>query len=75
MILSYFTSNQIIKINLKEAIIFRLFSGDMHLVLGISLSCSFVTVSELFCCEFFETSVILLAIVLPVKSPILSVVS
>ena len=44
------------------------------LSLGISLSCSFVTVSELFCCEFFETFVILSAILLPIKSPVASAV-
>ena len=47
---------------------------------GISLSCSFVTVSELFCCEFFETFVILpsydlataSAILLPIRSSVAS---
>ena len=40
--------------------------------LGISLSCSFVTVSELFYGEFFETFAILLIILLPIKSPVAS---
>ena len=31
-----------------------------------------MTISELFSCEFFETSVILLAILLPIKSPVAS---
>ena len=44
--------------------IFCLSSGDQNLSLGISLSCSFVTVSELFNCKFCETFVILL----PIKS-------
>ena len=37
-------------INLRLSIIFCLSSGDIYLSLCISLSCSFVTVSELFCC-------------------------
>ena len=38
--------------------------------LGIFLSSSFVTVSKLFCCKIFETFVILLAILLPIKSSV-----
>ena len=38
------------------------------------LSCSFVSLSELFCGEFFEAFVILLAILLPIKSPVASAV-
>ena len=50
---------------------FCLSSGDTYLSLGISLSCSFVTAyCNWFCCEFFETVVILLAILLPIKSPV-----
>ena len=45
------------------SIIICLTSGDIYLYLGIclgiSLSLSFVTVSELFYCEIFETFVIL----------------
>ena len=63
-------------INLSASIISCLSSGDIYLSLGISfgisLSFSFVTVSEFFRCEFFETFVILLAILLPIKSPIAS---
>ena len=44
----------------------------MYLSLGISFSCSFITVSALFCCEFFKTSVILSAILLLIKSPVAS---
>ena len=44
----------------------------IYLSLGISLSCSYVTVSELFCCEFFETFVILLAVLLPIKALVAS---
>ena len=33
-------------INLRSSIIFCLSSGDIHLSLGISLSCSFVTAFE-----------------------------
>ena len=43
-------------------------------ILGISLSRPFVTVSELFHWDFFETFVILLAILLPIKSPVASAV-
>ena len=41
----------------------------IYICLGISLSFSFVTVSELFWYEFFETFTILSAILLPIKSP------
>ena len=40
-------------INPRSTIIFCLSSGDIYLSLDISLLCSFVTVSELFCREFF----------------------
>ena len=55
--------------------IFCLFSGDIHLSSGISLSdpifsASFVTVFELFCGEVLETLAILSAILLPIKSPV-----
>ena len=53
---------------------FCLSSGDIYLSLGIYLSCLLVAVSELFCCQFFETFVILLAILFPVKSPVASAV-
>ena len=59
-------------INLRSSIIFCLSSGDIYLSLGVSLSCSFVPVFELFCGEFFETLVILLPILLPIKSPVAS---
>ena len=59
-------------INNRSSIIFCLFSRDIYLSLGISLSWSFVTVSELFCYNFFEDSVILLKILLPAKSPVFS---
>ena len=42
----------------------------MYLPLGISLSCLFVTVSGLFCFDFFENFVILLAILVPVKAAV-----
>ena len=60
-------------INLRSSIISCLSSGDTYLSLGISLSCSFVTLSEVVYCEFFKTFVILLAILLTVKSPVASV--
>ena len=56
--------------NLRSSIVFCLFSGDIYLSLGISLSCLFVTVSELLCWGFFETLIILSAILLPIKSPV-----
>ena len=55
--------------NLSLSINSCLSYGDAYLSLGISLSCSFVTVSE-----FFETFVILLAILLSIKSPVASTV-
>ena len=57
-------------INLRSTIVFCLSSGDMYLSLDISLSSSFVTISELFYCEVFEAFVIQLAISLPIKSPV-----
>ena len=64
-------------INLRSSKISCLSSGDIYLSLGISLdislSFSFVSVSELFFYEFFETFVVLLAILLPMKSPVASV--
>ena len=45
-------------------------SGSIYLSLSISLSCSSITVSELFCCEVFEIYVILSATLLTVQSPV-----
>ena len=42
-------------INLGSSIIFCLSSGDIYLSLGISLSCSFVILSELFSSKLLET--------------------
>ena len=55
--------------NLSSSIISCFSSGDIYFCLFIYLSCSFVTVSELFCCEFFETFVIVLEVLLPIKPP------
>ena len=60
--------------NLSSSITLCLSSGDIYLSLGISLSFSFVTVSELCCCDVFETFVILLAILLLIKSPVPSAI-
>ena len=60
--------------NLSLSKISCLSSWDIYLPLGISSLCSFATVSELFCCECLETFVILLAILLPMKSPVVSAV-
>ena len=59
-------------INLRSSIIFCLSSGDAYFSLRISMSCSFVIVFELFYGELLET-LILLAILLPIKSPVVSV--
>ena len=54
--------------NLRSSIICCLFSEDIYLSSGISLSCSFVTISKLFRYEFFEALIILSAIKLPFAS-------
>ena len=46
----------------------------IYISLNISLICSFVTVSELFCGEIFYTFVILSTILLPIKSRVISAV-
>ena len=56
-------------INLRSSIFFCFSSRDTYLSLGISLSFSFVVVSKLLCGEPLETFVVLLAILLPIKSP------
>ena len=56
--------------NLTSSIIFCYSPEDIYLSLGISLSFSFVTISELLYCEVFENFVISLAIFLPMKSPV-----
>ena len=61
-------------INVRSSIMFCLSCGDTYLSLRISLSCSFVIVSELSCGQLLETFIILLAILLPVKSPVASAV-
>ena len=60
--------------NVGSSIFCRLSSGYTYFFLGISLSCLFVTVSEIFCFESFETFVFLFAISLPIKSPVSSAV-
>ena len=62
------------KQRIKSSIVSSFFSGDVYLSLGISLSFSFETISEFYYCEFFETLVILLEILLPIKSPVASAV-
>ena len=59
--------------NLSSSKISCLSSGDAYLSLGISLSCSFLTVWFIFC-EFFETFVILLAILFSFKLSLASAV-
>ena len=61
-------------VNLRSSTIFSLSSGVIYLSLGISLSYSFVIVSELLCGELLETFVILLVILLSMKSPVSSAV-
>ena len=53
---------------LNSSIICCIFSGDIYLSLGISVS------SKLFCGDFLVTPVILSAILLPIKSPVASAV-
>ena len=61
-------------INFILSIIFSLSSGDTYLSLGISLSCSFVIISELFCSILLETFLFLSAMLLPIRSPVASAV-
>ena len=61
-------------IYLRLSIIFCLSSKDIYLLLGISLSCSIGIVSKFFFCECSERFVNLLAILIPIKSPVASVV-
>ena len=57
-------------INLKLLITFCLLcSEDIYISLGISLSCSFVTIFEFFCGEVLEVFVTLSVILLPIKPP------
>ena len=60
--------------NLNSSIICFLFSGDIYLSFGISLS--FSSIFEAFCgwisFEDFEILVILSAILLPIRSPVAS---
>ena len=60
--------------NIRSPVLFYLSSGDIYLSLGICLSCLFVSVSEFFAVIFFKTFVILLAILLPINSPVASAV-
>ena len=56
-------------ISLNSSIIFRLSFGGIYLSLGISLLTSFDSISSF--CDFFEGfTVILSAILLPIKSPV-----
>ena len=47
------------QINLKSPIIFCLSTGNIYLSACIYLSCSFFTVSKLFCGDVFEAFVVL----------------
>ena len=58
--------------NLNSSIICCLFSGDIHLSFGFSILSSFCECNSLG--DFFETLVILPAILLPIKSPVASAV-
>ena len=57
-----------------SSIVFCLLSRDIYLFLGISLSRSFVTVSELFWSEIFEIFASLSEILLPIKWVVASAV-
>ena len=71
---SSFTNSYTIILILDHQYFYVFFSGDIHLSLGISLSCSFVTVSELFSNKLLENFVILLVILLPIQSTLDSAV-
>ena len=58
--------------NLDSSIVSCLFSGDIYLSFGISISSSFCECNSLG--EFFETLVTLSAILLPIKSLVASAV-
>ena len=72
----------IILISVHQWFIVFFFFWDIYLSLGISLSFSFVTISELFCCEFLESFVSLPSydlgtasvILLPIKISVASAV-
>ena len=53
---------------------FFVFLLDIYIPLGISLSCSFVIVSELFCGELFDTYKVIFAILLPISLTVASAV-
>ena len=57
-------------INLRSSIVFCLSSKDIYFSLGISLSCSFLIVSELFCGEVVATFKNLSTILSPIKSQV-----
>ena len=59
-------------ITVKPAMILCISSGDTYISLGISLSCSYVIVSELLGGELLEAFAILLEIWLPIKSTVAS---
>ena len=59
-------------IDFRSIIFFCLFSGDIYLSLGIYLSRLFVTLSILLFYKVFETFVVLPAILLPMKPPVVS---
>ena len=66
--------------NLSSFIICSLSSVDMNLSFGILssntiLSVALGTVSKVFCVEIFQTFVILLTILFPIKSSVVSAVS
>ena len=70
LIYSYFLDT-----NLNSSIICFLSSGDMYLFLGVALStATFVSSFGNSFVDFFETLVILSAILLPIKSPVASAV-
>ena len=63
--------------NLNSSIICCLSSGDIYLFFGASFGLALSTYASSFCnslVDFFETLVILSAILLPIKSPVASAV-
>ena len=68
LIFNYYT----IILIFRSSTTFCVLSGERDIFLGVSLLFLFVTVSELFYCDFLRPISILLAILIPIKSPLAS---
>ena len=79
IIFCYFIINLYFYFNLSLSIICSFFSKDIHVSFGISVSNPIFSVSHsslsgLFCREFLETFVVLSAILLTIKLPVVSAI-